>query len=375
MRICLFTSRYPEPNDSKDSLPAIELLQNKNAVEEICVTGYRRPGPMAHGTNIQWLDGERYRFGLCRQLFKLVDDHVAVPSWLALAALPFCASQILEVLVGCDPDIVLIEDVRWHAHLRRVIRQRYPQWTCLTNNDQTFDMFRPWRTFDPSRKVSVILPTYNGSKYLRQSIESCLNQTYKNLELIVVDDGSGSEIGNIVGAYRDPRVKYLRHERNRGLAEALNTGFKNSTGEYLTWTSDDNYYAENAIEEMVRFLQTYPELGFVYTSQHIIDERPGGKSPKILKPRSVEWLEVNNGIGACFLYKREVYETIGNYNPAASLAEDYDYWVRVSKQFKMQRLFKPLYHYRRHKGSLTEKCGPEQVAAQAMLVKKINHIA
>jgi len=372
MRICLFTSRYPEPNDSKDSLPAIELLQNKNAVEEICVTGYRRPGPMAHGTNIQWLDGERYRFGLCRQLFKLVDDHVAVPSWLALAALPFCASQILEVLVGCDPDIVLIEDVRWHAHLRRVIRQRYPQWTCLTNNDQTFDMFRPWRTFDPSRKVSVILPTYNGSKYLRQSIESCLNQTYKNLELIVVDDGSGSEIGNIVGAYRDPRVKYLRHERNRGLAEALNTGFKNSTGEYLTWTSDDNYYAENAIEEMVRFLQTYPEVDFVYSDEYVIDD--AGNILRVQRSKPVEGLKVNNGVGACFLYKRKVYEEIGNYDPSTFLAEDYDYWVRVSQKFKMQRLFRPLYYYRRHRNSLTEKYGREALAKQASLVRQSNQV-
>src|SRR5438128_1966436 len=92
--------------------------------------------------------------------------------------------------------------------------------------------------------VSVILPTHNGSKYLRQSIESCLSQTYLDIELIVVDDGSMDETSAILESLTDDRVRKIRHQTNRGLSAALNTGCAEARGEYLTWTSDDNLYAE-----------------------------------------------------------------------------------------------------------------------------------
>src|SRR3990170_3452478 len=106
-----------------------------------------------------------------------------------------------------------------------------------------------------SPKVSIVLPTYNGEKYIRQSIDSCLNQTHENIELIIVDDCSIDNTPEIIKSYKDSRVKSLRHDQNKFLPHALNTGFSNATGEYLTWTSDDNYYAKEAIEKMVSFLK------------------------------------------------------------------------------------------------------------------------
>ncbi len=217
------------------------------------------------------------------------------------------------------------------------------------------------RTFDPSSSVSIILPTYNGSKYLGQSVESCLGQTYKNLELIVVDDGSTEDIAGTLKPYKDPRLRLFRHEKNLGLPHALNTGFRSSTGQYLTWTSDDNYYAPNAIEEMSRFLQTYPEVDFVYAESYILDERDGNPTPKVQRNALPDDLTVRNGIGPCFLYKRKVYETIGEYDPRFFLSEDYDYWIRVARRFRMQRLFRPLYYYRWHVGSLTCRYSPEVI--------------
>ena len=76
-----------------------------------------------------------------------------------------------------------------------------------------------------SPKVSIILPVYNGADYVGRSIESCLHQTYNNIELIIVDDGSVDKTAAIVGSYQDSRIQYIKKEKNEGLPKALNTGF------------------------------------------------------------------------------------------------------------------------------------------------------
>ena len=200
-------------------------------------------------------------------------------------------------------------------------------------------------------KVSIVLPTYNGAKYLRQSIDSCLNQTYKNIELIIVDDASMDETPDIIKSYQDERIKYIRHDKNKCLPHALNTGFTMVTGEYLTWTSDDNYYAEDAIESMVALLQINKTIDFVYANYYAINDNGAVLQSVSVGPS--ESLKEYNCIGPCFLYRREVYEVLGGYNPNAFLAEDYEYWIRVFKKFRMQKLEKSIYWHRLHPQSLT----------------------
>ena len=88
--------------------------------------------------------------------------------------------------------------------------------------------------------VSIVLPVYNGERYLAQAIDSCLAQTYENLEIIIVDDGSRDRSVEIVRGYADRRIKLICHVRNRKLPAALNTGFRHSSGAYLTWTSHEH---------------------------------------------------------------------------------------------------------------------------------------
>lgn len=199
-------------------------------------------------------------------------------------------------------------------------------------------------------KVSIILPTYNGAKYIRQSIGSCLDQTHKNIELIIIDDGSTDETPQIIQSYQDKRIKYIRHKKNKGLPRALNTGFAKATGEYLTWTSDDNYYAKDAIEKMLSFLKNQ-HCEFVYCDFYKFNENKISNKKFITSPDSPD-LKNNNFIGPCFLYSVKVKETIGDYHPDTELAEDYDYWIRISKKFPIAHLKEPLYFYRIHKKSL-----------------------
>ena len=200
-------------------------------------------------------------------------------------------------------------------------------------------------------KVSIVMPTYNGAKYIRQSIDSCLNQTYKNIELIIVDDGSSDETPEIIASYKDGRIKYLRHEKNKGLPHGLNTGFTLASGEYLTWTSDDNFYAKEAIEKMLSFLKIR-NCEFVYCDYYSFEDDNHLDLNRVKLPSQVT-LENSNCIGACFLYSRRIKELTGDYNPNTELAEDYDYWIRISKKFPMHHLSEPLYFFRVHDKSLT----------------------
>jgi len=201
------------------------------------------------------------------------------------------------------------------------------------------------------KKVSILIPTYNGVKYIKQSIDSCLNQTYKNIELIIVDDCSIDDTEKIIKLYNDKRIRYFRHKENLGLASALNTGFANATGIYLTWTSDDNFYDPKAIEFMVKILEKNSKIDFIYTNYYTINEQ--GEKVKPVRVGSVKDLDRCNCIGPCFLYRRKIYEQIGEYNPIFFLAEDYEYWLRIKQKFRMQRLDKFLYFYRKHTNSLT----------------------
>lgn len=198
-------------------------------------------------------------------------------------------------------------------------------------------------------KVSIVLPTYNGVKYIRRSIESCLAQTYRNIELIVVDDASTNGIPEIAKSYNDRRLSYLRNFSNLGLPRSLNRGFLASTGTFLTWTSDDNYYAPQAIERMLEFLLN-KNADFVYSDYFVVEQDKDNPIKVNIRPGAT-FKEVNF-VRACFLYSRRVKEAVGEYDPETQLSEDYDYWIRVSKKFTLCHLEEPLYFYRVHSQAL-----------------------
>jgi len=202
--------------------------------------------------------------------------------------------------------------------------------------------------------VTIVLPTYNGSRYLRESIQSCIDQTYSNWELIIIDDASTDDTPALIGEFvaKDARVSSVRHEKNRRLPNALNTGFGCARGEYLTWTSDDNVYKPHALDRMVHYLEANPAIGLVYCDMRKIGADGEDLGPIPLK--GPESLVEENCIGACFLYRRQLYEAVGRYDPEMVLVEDYDYWLRISRRFPIAHLrgVSP-YLYRFQPGSLT----------------------
>jgi len=203
--------------------------------------------------------------------------------------------------------------------------------------------------------VSIVLPTYNGASYIRDSIESCLKQSYQNIEIIIVNDASTDNTATIIEEYnrRYSRVKVLHHSKNRKLPAALNTGFHEAKGRFLTWTSDDNMYRDNAVSVLLTYIMKNEKVSLVYSDYSVIN-CDGVVISEVCLPPLSKILEMNV-IGACFLYKREVFDELGGYDSSRFLVEDYEYWLRVASTYKLMHLPRDLYFYREHENSLTSQ--------------------
>lgn len=116
-------------------------------------------------------------------------------------------------------------------------------------------------------KVSVVIPVYNGSRYIGEAIQSVLNQTYQNFEIIVVDDASIDQTSQVIGQFDDARIKYIRHENNRGSNYARQTGISASSGEIIAWLDQDDIFHEEKLQSHVDFLINRPEVGFTYNDR------------------------------------------------------------------------------------------------------------
>jgi len=225
--------------------------------------------------------------------------------------------------------------------------------------------------FEPGL-VSIVLPVHNGDRYIREAIESILNQSYPQFELIIIDDGSTDETGRIIDAYekRDSRI-HVFHQSNQKLPQSLNNGFKKAVGEYLTWTSDDNRLKPDFLEKMVSCLSKHPSWDMIYANMDIIGEDglplknsswySGYHNPfnseHVHLPTNTAELNTwpNNFIGGAFLYRSYVNNLLAGYNTNQYTREDYDYWMQINSLFTIKHVNfnTPVYDYRFHSESLT----------------------
>lgn len=213
-------------------------------------------------------------------------------------------------------------------------------------------------------KISVVIPTYNQAKYLNQSIESVLNQTLDDFELIIVNDGSIDSTPQILEGVNDKRVKVF-HQQNRGQCSAMNFGFKEASGEYLTWLASDNLFEPCFLEKASLFLEQKPDISLVYSSFKNIDSNGKFINYTFLEPYYQGLLLVNPGsVGMAFLYRKTVMEKIGSYN---GLIDDLDYWLRAARHFKFAFLPEILGQNRKHLEMKTTK-------NREVLLKKVDEL-
>lgn len=204
-------------------------------------------------------------------------------------------------------------------------------------------------------KISVVLPCYNGATMLPTAIESCINQSFKDWELIIVNDCSTDNTLEVALQYADidNRIRVLDNETNLKLPASLNRGFSEARGLYYTWTSDDNIMHANMLQELSSFLDRNPECGLVASDYIVIDEHDNLKRKVELPDNLSVLLPLNNYLGCSFMYRKEVAKYVGDYRVDLFLVEDYEYWIRIAMEYPIARLNKILYSYREHPKSLT----------------------
>jgi len=217
--------------------------------------------------------------------------------------------------------------------------------------------------------VSVVLPTYNHLSYLPTAIRGILEQTFKDFELIIVNDGSKDGTREFLDGLKDPRIRVL-HQENQRLPRALNNGFALARGELLTWTSADNYCAPHFLEALVAALNQNPDAGMALGTFAFTDTAGNflaiHKDPDLSLP---SWLQCNPGVAA-FLYRRECMEHAGPYDPELEGAEDWDMWIRIAEAYPIVYVPELIYYYRQHSDSMTAKI-PEKIRrASAQVVKR-----
>jgi len=209
-------------------------------------------------------------------------------------------------------------------------------------------------------KVSIIIPVYNGADYMREAINSALAQTYKNLEVIVINDGSDDEgrTQSIAREYGDRIVYY--HKKNGGVASALNLGIRKMTGEYFSWLSHDDMYYENKIEVQMNYLKKCDETVITYCNFEVIDENSRQRGVKRLKPVAFDQfrysITVNSLVHGCtFMVPKVCFEECGFFNEALKTTQDYDMWFRLAGKYKMNHTPDILVKSRFHAGQGSHK--------------------
>lgn len=196
-------------------------------------------------------------------------------------------------------------------------------------------------------KVSIIIPCYNQAQYLDEAIESVLNQTYKNNEIIIINDGSPDETQEMAEFYakKHNNIKIIK-QSNKGLAAARNAGIMMATGDAILPLDADDWIEKDYLEETVRVMVDDNEIGVVTT-----DLRTFGQMDEVWMrpnyPVKIENLKNNNQIYVCSLIRKEAVLQCGGYNTKMIHGyEDWDLWIDIVKRgWKVGYVNRPLFHY------------------------------
>jgi glycosyltransferase involved in cell wall biosynthesis len=180
--------------------------------------------------------------------------------------------------------------------------------------------------------VSVIIPVFNGAAYIRGAIESVLNQTLKDVEIIVVDDGSTDETFSVIEPWiKENRVRYIR-QNNKGLSGARNTGISLAAGEFIKFLDADDLLHPQQLERQTRHLANKPDHFISVTDFEFEYENKTRKYSKVFLGRMsplARFISGNLGPPHIFLVRRSIIERIGGFDENLPTAEDSDFWLRA----------------------------------------------
>ncbi len=211
--------------------------------------------------------------------------------------------------------------------------------------------------------VSVIVPTYNRADLISETIESILNQTYKNIELIIVDDGSTDNTEKVIRKFKDNRIKYIKTGYSGVPARPRNIGIKKAKGEYIAFLDSDDMWLPEKLEKQIKVFQASDETAMLYTrfrtiEGDVISDRIFPENSKYNSGNMFKSIYLRNLI-ACssVMVRRSVLDQVGLFNTDPNLIaiEDADLWLRIALKYTIKCTADlPLLIYRIHSQSISQ---------------------
>jgi glycosyltransferase involved in cell wall biosynthesis len=226
-----------------------------------------------------------------------------------------------------------------------------------------------------STPITVLMPVYNASRFLRESIESMLSQTFRNFEFLIIDDGSTDESVSIVREYQDSRIRLLLNEKNIGISETLNRGIEAASSRLIARMDADDISFPDRLEKQYEYMIAHPDCALLSCWAQVITEDK--QFVKVEKHRS-EYYYFNLTF-ECWMYhptimfRKDSVQQIGMYTMPYS--EDYDLFWRMSTQFKIHNLEEELLYYRLSPSSLNTVLKKDEydLANEQNVIRNIRH--
>lgn len=210
-----------------------------------------------------------------------------------------------------------------------------------------------------SPELSVIMPVYNGEIFIRDAIESILNQTYRNFEFIIINDGSIDKTQEIIESYSDSRIICLENQENIGISKSRNKGLSIARGSYIAIMDADDISMPDRFSKQIVFLKEHPEVGVCGGWMEVIN-RDGRKIKTRITPTLPKVIHFALMFNCCIgqptvMYKKAIIQDIGGYNPDIIAAGDYDFWIKTVGHHKIANLPEFLLKYRVHGKNISKK--------------------
>lgn len=202
-------------------------------------------------------------------------------------------------------------------------------------------------------RLTVLMPAYNVGKYIAEAIDSILQQTFTDFELLVIDDCSTDNTAEIVETYTDKRIRYVKNEQNLGLAENLNKGISLANTEYIARMDGDDISVSTCLEKQIQYLDNHPDIGICGVGFQFF----GTKTSKVMYPEYFENIKVLMLFGCAVIlpmFRKKVFvENNLKYRTSAFPAEDYMIWAECLRVTKIHNLQEVLFFYRMHETQIS----------------------
>ena len=210
--------------------------------------------------------------------------------------------------------------------------------------------------------VSVVMPVYNGALYLKEAIDSILSQTHKNLELIIINDGSTDDTEDIILSYEDSRIHYIVNEKNSGICVTLNKGLDVAQGKYIARMDCDDISVPERLQKQVEYMEQHPNIGIIGSDIIVFGE--GIQERLFTFEHDMNCCKAGLLFFTCFAHpvvmiRKSILDEYNlRYDDEYRGLEDFELWYRISQYADLVNLPTPLLHYRKHKSQETQNVSP-----------------